>query len=137
MGTVVQSREDIEIMMQSTSAHMHLLLDTGHAFFAGADPLELAGQYADRIAHVHCKDIRQDVLRRMKNRDCSFPEAVLAGVFTVPGDGCIDYEGVFSALGKTDYCGWAVVEAEQDPSVAPPSLYAKLGYENLERLTAN
>jgi len=135
MGTVVQSRQDIETMMQSTSSDMHLLLDTGHAYYAGADPVELAKQYADRIGHVHCKDVRQNVLSRMKNRDSSFLEAVLAGVFTVPGDGCIDYEGVFDALRKQSYDGWVVVEAEQDPSVAPPDHFAKLGFENLKRFT--
>jgi inosose dehydratase len=137
MGTVVQSREDIDRMMQSTSTDMHLLLDSGHAYFAGADPVELANRYADRIAHVHCKDIRETVLARMQNRDSSFLQAVLAGVFTVPGDGCIDYDGIFNALRKQDYCGWVVVEAEQDPSVAPPQHFASLGYENLKRLTAN
>ncbi|MDA0680992.1 MAG: myo-inosose-2 dehydratase [Proteobacteria bacterium] len=137
MGTVIQSREDIEIMMQSTSTDMHLLLDSGHAYFAGADPVELATQYADRIAHVHCKDIRENVLRRMRNRDSSFLDAVLAGVFTVPGDGCINYDGIFDALRKQDYSGWVVVEAEQDPSVAPPNQFAKLGFDNLKRLTAS
>lgn len=137
MGTVVQSREDIDIMVQSTSTDMHLLLDSGHAYFAGADPVELANQYADRIAHVHCKDIRESILKQMQNRDSSFLDAVLAGVFTVPGDGCIDYDGVFDALRKQDYSGWVVVEAEQDPSVAPPQHFAKLGYDNLSRLTAS
>lgn len=137
MGTVVQSREDIDTMMQSTSADMHLLLDSGHARFAGADPVDLANEYGDRIAHVHCKDIRENVLARMQNRDCSFLDAVLAGVFTVPGDGCIDYDGIFNALRERNYSGWVVVEAEQDPSVAPPQYFANLGYKNLERLTAN
>ena len=137
MGTVVQSREDIDTMVQSTSTDMHLLLDSGHAYFAGADPVELANRYADRIAHVHCKDIREIILKRMQNRDSSFLDAVLAGVFTVPGDGCIDYDGIFDALRIQDYSGWVVVEAEQDPSVAPPQHFAKLGYDNLSRLTAN
>ncbi len=137
MGTVVQSRHDIEIMMQSTSDDMKLLLDTGHARFAGADPVELANQYADRIGHVHCKDVRENTLQKMQNRDCSFLEAVLAGVFTVPGDGCIDYDSVFNAIRKAGYSGWVVVEAEQDPSVAPPDAFAKLGFDNLKRLTKN
>ncbi|MCH8134410.1 MAG: myo-inosose-2 dehydratase [Proteobacteria bacterium] len=135
MGTVVQSHEDIDLMMQSTSRDMHLLLDSGHAYFAGADPVELAKQYADRIGHVHCKDIRENVLKRLQNRDSSFLEAVLAGVYTVPGDGCIDYDGIFDALREQDYDGWVVVEAEQDPSVAPPSYFSKLGFDNLKRLT--
>ena len=133
MGTVVQSDADIDALMQTTSDDVHLLLDTGHALFAGADPAQLAGQYSERIGHLHCKDIREKPMRRCLNRDGSFLDAVLDGAFTVPGDGCIDYEGVFSALGS-DYSGWAIVEAEQDPSIAPPMTFAKLGYDNLRRL---
>lgn len=137
MGTVVQSRHDIDRMMDATSTDMHLLLDSGHAKFAGADPVAIAIDYCDRIGHLHCKDIREPVLRRQQNRDSSFLGAVLAGVFTVPGDGCIDYNGMFDALRKGDYAGWVVVEAEQDPSVAPPRYFAKLGHDNLRRLTAD
>jgi myo-inosose-2 dehydratase len=132
MGTVVQSAADIDALMQETSDDVHLLLDTGHAFFAGADPVTLARQYSDRIGHLHCKDIRIKPMQRCANRDGSFLDAVLDGTFTVPGDGCIDYPGVFSAL--ADYSGWAVVEAEQDPSVAPPAKYAQLGHDNLRAL---
>lgn len=132
MGTVVQSDDDIDALMQHTSDDVHLLLDTGHAFFGGADPVALAQEYSGRIGHLHCKDIRDKPMRRCINRDGSFLDAVLDGAFTVPGDGCIDYAAVFSALG--DYCGWAVVEAEQDPSVAPPATYAQLGYDNLRAL---
>jgi inosose dehydratase len=132
MGTVVQSASDIDALMQETTDDVHLLLDTGHAMFAGADPVALARQFAGRIGHLHCKDIRETVMRQCLNRDCSFLDAVLDGVFTVPGDGCIDYPGVFAALAKHGYKGWAVVEAEQDPSVAPPAHYANLGRSNLQ-----
>jgi myo-inosose-2 dehydratase len=132
MGTVVQSAEDIDALMQETTEDVYLLLDTGHAYFAGADPVALARQYAGRVGHLHCKDIREYPMQRCRNRDGSFLDAVLDGTFTVPGDGCIDYPGVFAALG--DYSGWAVVEAEQDPSVAPPAQYAQLGFENLRAL---
>lgn len=133
MGTVVQSDADIDALMQTTSDDVYLLLDTGHALFAGADPVQLAEQYSERIGHLHCKDIRDKPMRRCMNRDGSFLDAVLDGAFTVPGDGCINYEGVFYSLGS-DYSGWAIVEAEQDPSVAPPMTFAKLGYDNLRRL---
>ena len=132
MGTVVQSSADIDALMQATSDDVYLLLDTGHAYFAGADPVELAGQYADRIGHLHCKDIREAPIRRCLNRGGSFLDAVLDGAFTVPGDGCIDYPAIFAAL--QEYSGWAVVEAEQDPSVAPPAHFAKLGHDNLRAL---
>lgn len=135
MGTVVQSAADIDALMQETSNDVHLLLDTGHAFFAGADPVDLAGKYSDRIGHLHCKDIRIKPMQRCANRDASFLDAVLDGTFTVPGDGCIDYPGVFSAL--ADYSGWAVVEAEQDPSVASPAKYAQLGHDNLRVLVGS
>lgn len=131
MGTVVQSAADIDALMQETSEDVFLLLDTGHAYFAGADPVALAKQYADRVGHLHCKDVREAIMHRCLNRDSSFLDAVLEGVFTVPGDGCIDYPGVFSALNAEGYDGWVVVEAEQDPSVATPARYAQLGYKNL------
>jgi len=132
MGTVVQTDADIDALIQETSEDVYLLLDTGHAYFAGADPVTLAQEYSDRIGHLHCKDIRKGPMQRCINRDGSFLDAVLDGAFTVPGDGCIDYSRVFSAL--DNYSGWAVVEAEQDPSVAPPAKYAQLGYDHLRAL---
>ena len=137
MGTVVQSAADIDTLMNETGDDVFLLLDSGHAMFAGADPVQLAQKYAERIGHVHCKDIRRSVMDQCLNRDCSFLDAVLNGVFTVPGDGCIDYKGLFAALANVGYSGWAVVEAEQDPNVADPLTYATLGYGNLARLLRN
>lgn len=136
MGTVVQSREDIAALMENTSDEVRLLLDSGHARFAGADPVELAQTYLDRIGHVHCKDIRPRVLAACQNRDSSFLDAVLDGVFTVPGDGFVDFPGIFRELAKIDYSGWMVVEAEQDPSVAPSLHYASLGHRNLQAMFA-
>jgi inosose dehydratase len=137
MGTVVQSAEDIDALMNETGEEVYLLLDSGHAMFAGADPVALAKQYADRIGHVHCKDVRETVMQRCLNRDCSFLDAVLDGVFTVPGDGCIDYPGIFAALDNVGYSGWAVVEAEQDPNVADPLVYSTQGFSNLAKLVRN
>jgi len=131
MGTVVQSAGDIDALMQETSEDVFLLLDSGHARFAGADPIDLARQYAARIGHVHCKDIRPAVMSGRINRDSSFLDAVLDGVFTVPGDGSIDYDAMFQPLAAVGYAGWFVVEAEQDPNVAPPAQYSRLGYSNL------
>jgi inosose dehydratase len=136
MGTVVQSGDDIDALMNSTTDSVRLLLDSGHARFAGADPVQLARTYLNRIGHVHCKDIRPQVLAACLNRDSSFLDAVLDGVFTVPGDGCVDFPGIFRELGKIDYSGWVVVEAEQDPSVAPSLQYASLGYRNLAATVA-
>ncbi len=136
MGTVVQSEAEIDTLMESCTPEVELLLDTGHLAFAGGDPVRVATIYAPRIAHVHCKDIRPDVLRRVLNRDTSFLEAVLQGVFTVPGDGSIDYDKVFVPLRESNYAGWLVVEAEQDPAIADPVTYASKGYATLQRLSS-
>jgi myo-inosose-2 dehydratase len=132
MGTVVQSQEDIDTLMDASGAEVGLLLDTGHATFAGADPAALARRYASRIWHVHAKDVRAVVCERAKTGNWSFLRAVLAGVFTVPGDGGIDFARVFHEL--RDYSGWVILEAEQDPRIADPMTYASLGYNNLRRL---
>lgn len=137
MGTVVQSADDIDLLMEATSDEVQLVLDTGHAIYAGADPAAIATTYSSRIGHVHCKDVRPAILKRSMNRDSSFLTAVLNGVFTVPGDGCVDYKTVLSIMKDAGYEGWLVVEAEQDPSVAPPANYAKLGYENLQSLLSS
>ena len=137
VGTVVQSAADIERLLETTTDDLWLLLDTGHALYAGADPAAVAQDHGGRIAHVHCKDVRRAILDRCLNNDSSFPAAVLDGVFTVPGDGCVDYRAVLSFLRQAAYEGWLVVEAEQDPSVAPPARYAKAGYENLQRIIAS
>ena len=134
MGTVIESAEDIDNLMKHTGEEVGLLLDTGHLTFAGEDPLVTAKRWAKRINHVHCKDVRPDVLKDVKNRKTSFLNAVLAGVFTVPGDGCVDYPAIFKVLKDNHYTdGWLVVEAEQDPSVAHPLTYATLGYKNLNK----
>ena len=134
MGTVVQTEDEVDRLMESCGAAVGLLLDTGHLTFAGGDPGRAAKRHAGRIVHVHCKDVRRFVLERSLNRDCSFLDAVLDGVFTVPGDGCVDYAAVLAPLATAGYRGWLVVEAEQDPSVAPSARYANLGYRNLRRL---
>ncbi len=129
MGTIVQSERDIDALMTTTGRSVHLLLDTGHAIFAGADPAMLARRWRSRISHVHAKDVRREVMERVRTELMSFLDAVVAGVFTVPGDGCIDYAPVLREL--AEYAGWVVVEAEQDPAKAHPLTYARMGYRNL------
>jgi inosose dehydratase len=134
MGTVVQSEEDIDALMQATGPEVGLLLDTGHAAFAGADPAALARRYAARIVHFHAKDLRAGVCAEARSGNWSFLKAVLKGVFTVPGDGSVAFGAVFAQL--PDYSGWVVLEAEQDPALADPVTYATLGLRNLRRLVA-
>lgn len=134
MGTVVQTEDDVDKLMSHTGEAVGLLLDGGHMLYAGGDSLAVAKRYAHRIKHVHCKDIRADVLRDALNRNLSFLDAVLDGVFTVPGDGCINYSEIFLVLKQVEYKGWLVIEAEQDPAVAHPLTYATLGANTLKEL---
>ena len=125
MGTGVQTREEVDRLMNDTDPEVvHLLLDTGHLYWAGDDPLDMARAYADRIKHVHLKDIRKDVLDSCMERKLSFLESVIEGAFTVPGDGVIDFEPIFRTLADAGYEGWLIVEAEQDPHKANPLEYA-------------
>lgn len=131
MGTIVQTGPEIDRLMATTGEAVGLLFDSGHCLFAGADPLPVLQRHLSRVVHVHCKDARRDVLDRAIATDESFMQAVLDGVFTVPGDGCIDFAALLRELRTRDYAGWLVVEAEQDPRIAHPLTYARMGYENL------
>ena len=131
MGTIVQSAEDIHLFMEVTGPAVHLLLDTGHATWGGADPAVLALRYKDRISHVHTKDVRREIMSKARAKGWSFLDSVIAGVYTVPGDGMVDFHAVFQAL--HGYSGWVVVEAEQDPEKAHPLTYAKMGHAHLVR----
>jgi inosose dehydratase len=134
MGTVIESEAEIDRLMAETGPEVGLLLDTGHLTYAGGDPVAAARRHVRRIVHVHCKDVRADVLKRAKQADMSFLNSVLEGVFTVPGDGCVEYRSVFKPLAEARYDGWLVVEAEQDPAKAHPLTYARMGYDNLSAL---
>lgn len=136
MGTVVQSEADVDRLMAVTGDEVGLLLDTGHMTYAGGDAARVARKHGKRVKHVHCKDVRRSVLDKALAEDWSFLDAVLAGVFTVPGDGSIDYPPVLSALNEAGYSGWIVVEAEQDPEKAHPLTYARKGYDYLDRTVA-
>ena len=136
MGTVVESQADVDRLLENSGEAVGLLLDTGHMTFAGGDPIAVARKYADRIKHVHCKDIRRYALAACKQRDVSFSEAVLCGIFTAPGDGLVDFKSVFDILAQAKYSGWLVQEAEQDPRVAHPASYAALGRAHMAQLCA-
>lgn len=136
MGAYVESPADVDKLMQLTDpAKVFLLFDTGHAYFGGATtPAELLSRHARRVVHVHCKDVRSPVIQQARNEGWSFLHGVINGTFTVPGDGSIDYVAVLRTLKDSGYQGWLVVEAEQDPAVAPSYVYAKKGYDTLRGL---
>lgn len=125
MGTVVQSLAEVDRMMENTDPeYVSLLFDTGHFTYCGEDPLEVVKKYVHRIKHVHLKDIRPEVVEQVKKENMSFLAGVRAGAFTIPGDGCINYDPIFKVLEEAGYEGYMVVEAEQDPAKANPLEYA-------------
>ena len=133
MGTVVESEREVDLLMARTGDAVGLLFDTGHLHFAGGDVLATARRHGRRINHVHCKDIRADVLARLKAENWSFLKGVIEGVFTVPGDGAIDFRSVAKVLADIGYSGWVVVEAEQDPKKANPLEMARIGHAALTK----
>ena len=131
MGTIVETDDEIGRLMAATGESVGLLFDTGHCLFSGGDPASLLKRYLDRIVHFHCKDVRQSVLEQARREDMSFMVAVMKGIFTVPGDGAVDFLSLLKPLAQRGYEGWIVVEAEQDPAKAHPLTYASKGYASL------
>lgn len=124
MGTVVQSEEELDRLLAGVP-ELHLLLDPGHLAFAGIDPHAVMRRHGARVAHVHLKSVRAPVAERVRRESWSFCRAVREGVFTIPGDGVVDFPRLFAELARHDYRGWLVVEAEEDPERAPPLAKAR------------
>jgi inosose dehydratase len=128
MGTGVQTQKETERFLNDTDPeYVYLLYDSGHFAFSEEDPVETLEKFVSRVGHIHLKDLRSGEFSSAKNNDSSFLDAVRNGVFTVPGDGDVDFMSIFKILDKNNYQGWMVVEAEQDPARANPFLYAKMG----------
>jgi inosose dehydratase len=136
LGTVVETAGDVDAFIANTGPSVGLTLDTGHAALGGVNSLAIIRDHPERVVHVHCKDVRWQTFSEARSGGSSFLDGVLAGMFTVPGDGGIDYAEVMSALKAMDYSGWIVIEAEQDPSVAEPKTYADLGLRTLKARAA-
>src|SRR3954469_1018345 len=131
MGTVIEKAHEIDRLMEGTPPSLGLLYDTGHLTFAGEDPAAVARRWSKRINHVHAKDVRLEVLERVRAERMSFVDAVVAGVCTVPGDGGIDFVTALQPVADAGYSGWVICEAEQDPAKAHPLTYARKGHASL------
>ncbi|MBW8882921.1 MAG: myo-inosose-2 dehydratase [Asticcacaulis sp.] len=132
LGTVVQDAADLDAFFAHTRPNVGVTLDTGHAVLGGIDPFAVIENHPGRITHVHCKDIRQTVFDATAGKDDSFLNGVLAGMFTAPGDGSIDFDRLMRGLAGIGYSGWIIIEAEQDPAKADPRTYAELGLKTLK-----
>lgn len=133
MGTIIQKKDEIEQMMNSTNDELKLLIDTGHLIFAGAKPHEVYKIFYDRVTHIHLKDIRMEALKISLENNYSFKKSFVSDVFTVPGDGSYKFQKFFNLLKKNDYNGWLIIEAEQDPKKYPPFIYSKKGFDYLKK----
>src|SRR5690606_26087337 len=134
MGTVVQSEDEIDLLMHHTGPHTKLLLDTGHCLFGGGDPERVAKKHMDRVGHIHAKNVRPAIAAEVRDQSLWFLEGVRRGVFTVPGDkeGGVDFVPVLKVAAESGYQGWLVIEAEQDPDVRNPYQYQSLGLKSLK-----
>ncbi|MBR7652310.1 myo-inosose-2 dehydratase [Brucella oryzae] len=134
MGTVVQSEDEIDLLMQHTGPHTKLLLDTGHCLFGGGDPERVAKKHMGRVGHIHTKNVRPAIATEVRDQSLSFLEGVRRGVFTVPGDaeGGVAFTPVLKVAADKAYQGWLVIEAEQDPEVRNPYQYQSLGLKSLK-----
>jgi inosose dehydratase len=134
IGAYVETPADVDRLMALVGEEVGLLFDSGHMTFAGGDAVAMLARHVRRVCHVHCKDVRPQVISMARNRNWSFLESVINGAFTVPGDGAVDFRGLIGLLRDDGYRGWLVVEAEQDPVVAPSYAYAQMGYRHLREL---
>lgn len=133
LGTVVQTKEETIRLMEATDpALVSLLFDTGHAFVGDGDVMGLLRATIDRIKHVHFKDVRPEKMEESRQAQRSFLDSFLAGMFTVPGDGTIDFTEPYRFLVDHGYRDWILVEAEQDPAIANPLTYARIARSYLE-----
>jgi inosose dehydratase len=110
VGTMVETGSDVERVLEGSA--IPLCLDTGHLLIGGTDPVELARQAADRVAHVHAKDVNLALARRVQAGELTYTEAVAADMYRPLGDGDIDFAAVAAALDRVRYDGWWVLEQD-------------------------
>lgn len=136
MAAVIETEDELDLLMRHSGSALPLLYDAGHMAFAGGDVLRVIDKHHARISHVHTKDVRMAVIRGLDRTRESFLDAVIKGAFTVPGDGSLDFEAIVRRLADHGYEGWFVVEAEQDPIKSPPLQMARIGHAELLRVMA-
>ena len=136
LGTVVETQADVDAFIAATPVGVGFVVDPGHAALGGVDAAALVRRHPERVVHVHAKDVRRPVFDAVMAGRRSFLDGVLAGMFTAPGDGDLDFGAVMRSLADIRYDGWIVIEAEQDPKVADPRVYSRLGLKKLREAAA-
>jgi inosose dehydratase len=110
IGTMVETHDDVARVLDG--GETRLCLDTGHLLIGGTDPAELAATAANRIGHVHLKDVTAAIARQVTGGELSYAEAVRRGLYQPLGAGDVDVAGVVGALDKAGYGGWYVLEQD-------------------------
>jgi inosose dehydratase len=113
-GSYVEFEDEIERLLDDTQ--LALCLDTGHATYAGIEPERAIVAYGPRLAHVHLKDVRGEVV----DRGLDFWAAIAAGVFCPLGEGAVDLPSVLAALDEVGYDGYATIEQDRVPGRGAP-----------------
>src|ERR671916_3147386 len=117
-GTVVETDEQLRRFLEGCDTG--LCLDTGHLVIGGSDPLEVAEKAADRVKHVHLKDVDREVAGRLGAREIGFKEACLQGAFRPLGEGDVDVARLLEILAWSEYRGWYVLEQDIVVETEPP-----------------
>ena len=110
VGTMVETRDEVERVLNGSA--IRLCLDTGHLLIGGTDPLQLAREVPDRIAHAHLKDVDASLAADVQAGKLTYTEAVGRGMYTALGAGDVDIAGIVTALRSNGYDGWFVMEQD-------------------------
>jgi len=110
VGTMVETRADVDRVL--TGSQIKLCLDTGHLLIGGTDPLQLAREVPDRIAHAHLKDVDAALAARVQSGELTYTDAVREGMYTPLGNGDVDIAGIVTALRGNGFDGWFVMEQD-------------------------
>lgn len=118
VGTLVETAEQVQRVLEKSD--VRFCLDTGHLSIGGADPLALANEMPQRIAHVHLKDVNEEVAVRLRANELTLVQAVQAGLFRPLGEGNVPVADVVRSLERTGYEGWLVLEQDVALGAPPP-----------------
>ncbi|GAA2166806.1 sugar phosphate isomerase/epimerase [Pedococcus bigeumensis] len=110
VGTMVETGEETDRVL--AGSRIGLCLDTGHLLIGGGDPVRVAREHPDRIAHTHLKDVRLDLARQVQAGETTYTDAVAAGMYVPLGQGDVDIAAIVQALEDSGYAGWYVLEQD-------------------------
>jgi inosose dehydratase len=135
VGTLVETAADVERALEYTDVRW--CFDTGHLLIGGVDPADFVRHHAERIGHVHLKDIDARLADELRSGALSLVQAVQAGLFRPLGDGDAGIDEVLRLLDKSGYERWLVLEQDiaitgsEPPAGGGPALDVRTSIEFL------